>query len=305
LILVALIVIASTAVGVAADRRTGSAVRVSQLCLAAMLYALVPYVAFVSFAHLKLTVGAAVGLLAAWTGLCLAGYLAYLAGRSLGLPRRSLGALVIAVMIVNTGYLGYPVSVALLGHHALTHAVLYDQVVTGPLLFTVGFALAARFGDSERAARRRGSRGGRALLMNPPLWAAAAGLIGGPALAPHALVQIGNVVVDAFLVLGFFAVGVALSSEGRAEGGSLVRFPDQAVLIALALRFSVNSALLGLVSAAGVAIPTAYLLQAAMPTGVIGLMMAHAYGLDQRLITTAIVWSTLAVLSVATVASVV
>ncbi len=305
MILIALIVIASTAVGVAADRRVAVAGRVSRLCLTTMLYGLLPFVAFVNFAHLKLSVGGAVGLAVAWAGLLLAGSLAFLCGRFLGLPRRSIGALVIVVMIANTGYLGYPVSVALLGHGALPHAVVYDQVVSTPLVFTVGFVVAARFGDSARAAQRRSSGGGRALLMNPPLWAAAAGLIGGPALAPHLLVAIGDDVVDAFLVLGFFAVGVALSSERRAEGSSIFQAPDHPALVALALRFSVNSALLALVSGLGVAIPTVYLLQAAMPSGIIALIIAHAYGLDQSLIATAIVWSTLAVLVVATVAFVV
>jgi predicted permease len=303
LILIALIVVASTALGVGADRSVGWAGRVSRLSLTLMLYGLIPFVAFVNFAHLKLTVGAAVGLAVAWVGLGLAGYLAFLAGRSLGLPRRSLGALVIAVMIVNTGFLGYPVSVALLGHGALPHAVVYDQVVSTPLLFTVGFALGGRFGDSERAAQRREAGGARALLLNPPLWGAAIGLVGGPALAPHLLVTIGNDVVDAFIVLGFFAVGVALSSERRADGASLFQPPDRPVLIALALRFSVNSALLALVSATGTGIPNAYLLQAAMPTAINGLIIAHGYGLDQRLMATAIVWSTLAVLIVATLAS--
>jgi hypothetical protein len=43
--------------------------------------------------------------------------------------------------------------------------------------------------------------------------------------------------------------------------------------------------------------PAAYLLLAAMPTGVNALVVGHAYGLDQRLIATAIVWSTAAVLA--------
>jgi predicted permease len=298
LILVALIVIASTGVGVVADHRSAAATRASRLCLTVMLYGLIPFVSFVNFAHLRLTLGAGVGLLGAWVGLLLAGLIAYLAGRSMGLARPTLGGMIIAVMIVNTGYLGYPVSVALLGHGALTHAVAYDQVVSTPLVFTVGFGIGAAFGDPARAGPRR-SRA-RALLLNPPLLASLAGLIGGPAVAPHLLVRIGDKVIDAFLVLGFFAVGVALSSERPAEGASIFQRPDHPVLMAMALRFSVNPALLALVSSTGVAIPTAYLLQAAMPSGINGLIVAHAFGLDQRVIATAIVWTTLAALVVAT-----
>lgn len=45
------------------------------------------------------------------------------------------------------------------------------------------------------------------------------------------------------------------------------------------------------------AIPTVYLLQAAMPTGINSLIVGHAFGLDQRLIATVIVWSRLVVLA--------
>jgi predicted permease len=55
--------------------------------------------------------------------------------------------------------------------------------------------------------------------------------------------------------------------------------------------------LLVLVSAVGVAIPSVYLLQAAMPTGINSLNVGHAFGLDQRLIATMVVWSTLPVLA--------
>jgi predicted permease len=301
LILVTLVVLASTAVGVVADRRTDRAVLVSRACLRTMLYVLIPFVAFVNFAHLRLSVGGAVGLGVAWIGLALAGLIAYAVARRLGLESPAIGALILGVLVVNTGYLGYPVTVALLGHGALPRAVVYDQAVSTPLVFTLGFAIGATFGEHVSGAR--GPL--RTLLVNPPLWAAVAGLIGGPALAPHVLVSVGDNIVDAFLVLGFFTVGVALSSEGRALGVRLFERPDRAVLSAMALRFSVNPALLAVVSVAGVGIPSAYLLQAVMPSGINGLIVAHTYGLDLRLIASVIVWSTLAVLVVALAAYVV
>ena len=298
MILIALIVIASTGVGVLADRRTPLATRVSQMTLRVMLYGLLPFVAFVNFAHLRLSLGAGLGLVGAYVGLGLAGLAAWLLGRRLGLDRPGLGALIIAVILVNTGYLGLPASTVLLGRHALTHAVAYDQVISGPMVFTVGFAVGAAFGT--RARRGRGLRRSLgAFVANPPLWAALAGLMGGPSLAPQSLLDVSNVIVKAFIVLGFFAVGVALSSERREEGAGIFERPDRAVLAALAVRFSVNPALLGLLSLAGLGVPSAYLLQAAMPSGVNGLIIAHAYGLDQRLVATTIVWSTLAVLVVA------
>ena len=312
MILVAFAVTFATALGVAIDRRSERARPAAGVCLKGMLYGLIPFVAFVNFAHLKLTVGAGVGLGVAYCGLALTGFLAYVIGRRLGLARPSLGAVMIAAVVVNTGYLGYPAAVALLGHGALTHAVAYDQLVTGPFLFTAGFGIGAAFGERpapvldtsedslDAAPEDSGVRPNRwrTFAINPPLWAGIAGLIGGPAVAPHALVVISDKLIDAFLVVGFITVGTYLSSERREEGVPLFQRPDRPVLVAIGLRFTVTVALLGAAALAGLAIPSAYLLQAVMPSGVNGLIVGHSFGLDQHLLSTAIVWSTIAALAV-------
>jgi predicted permease len=58
--------------------------------------------------------------------------------------------------------------------------------------------------------------------------------------------------------------------------------------------------MLGLV-AVTVDVPDAYLVQAAMPTGINSLIVAHAYGLDLRLISAALAWSTGIVIAAALV----
>jgi predicted permease len=301
MLLVAFWVVLATAAGAFCDRHgdwSGSAARGA---LTLMLYVLLPFVAYVSFAHLQLSLGAGAGLLVAYLGLGLAGACAWLLGRRMGVAGPSLGALICTVMIVNTGYLGFPMAVALLGGHALTHAVAYDQVVSVPLVFTAGFAVGAAFGTGPRVGTAQRVR--TFLTKNPPLIAALAGLLVPASWAPHVLVTASHVVVDLLLVVGFFVVGVYLSSERRDDHAKLLELPDRRVALVLLLRFSVNPVLLGLLSLAGVAIPSAYLLQALMPSGINSLIIGHAYGLDQRLIATAIVWSTLLVLIIGTVVS--
>jgi predicted permease len=70
------------------------------------------------------------------------------------------------------------------------------------------------------------------------------------------------------------------------------------VLVAVGLRLALTPLLLAAVSATIVRLPTTYLLQAAMPSAINSLLVGHAYGLDQRLIATAIVWSTIATVTV-------
>lgn len=293
---VVLTVVLATAVGVVCEHRAAWAGALAARCLTAMLYVLVPFVSYANFAHLKISLGGGIGLLVAYAGLGLAGGFAYLLGRRSGAPRRALGALILGVILANTGYLGYPMSVALLGPPALPHAVVYDQLVSGPMVFTVGFAVGAAFGTGPQSSWR--DRGLRFLTRNPPLIAAVAGLVVPKALAPEVLVTASHVVVNVMLAVGFLVVGIYLASEREEDHASLLEVPDKLVWIGLGCRFLINPVLLAIVYSAGVAIPSAYLLQAAMPAGINGLIVGHAYGLDQRRIATMIVWSTLLALLV-------
>jgi hypothetical protein len=294
-ILVAVAVVLATAVGIFSERRSAWARPAARRVLRLMLYVMVPFVSFVNIAHLRVTVGAGVGLGFAWVVVAAIGCAAYGLGRVwLKLPDAQLGAVICSVIVVNTGYLGLPMAVALLHVRALASAVAYDQLVSGPSLFLLAFAVGAAFGEHSAGGWR--SRAKLFLTRNPPLIAVVAGLLAPPALAPAPLPAVSHVVVGALLLLGFFAVGVNLSAERRADDAPLLERPDRRVALAIALRLVTAPLLLSFLSVALVTLPSAYLLQSAMPTGINSLVVGQAYGLDQRLLATIIVWSTAAVL---------
>lgn len=292
MLIVALAVVISVMAGELSERRTARAPELARRILQLMLYVLVPFVSFVNIAHLRVTVAAGTGLVFAYLALGVAGAAAGYAGRRMGLSRPEIGALICSVILVNTGYLGLPMTVALLGPHQLGTAIAYDQLVSGPMLFIAGFGIGAAFGT--RAGEGARARARSFFARNPPLLAVVAGLLASPALAPEPLVHISRFVVAALLPLGFFVVGVNLSAERREDGAPLLERPDRRVLTAVGLRLLVTPLLLAAVSATIVTLPSAYLLQAAMPSAINSLLVGHAYGLDQRLIATAIVWSTIA-----------
>jgi malate permease and related proteins len=297
MILVALAVLASTAFGVVSEHRFAGAPRAARSALGLMLYVLVPFVSFVNIAHLRLSAGAGIGLVAAYVAIAAAGTAAWVIGtRWLRLSRPAVGALILCVVVVNTGYLGLPMAVALLGTHALGSAVGYDQIVSGPMLLLVGFAVGAAFG--VRAGNTPRERFKAFITRNPPLLAVIAGLIAPASLAPPVLVKASHVVVALLLPLGFFAVGVNLSAERREDQAPLLERPDRRVAVAVGLRVCAVPLVLAGVSALIIRLPSAYLLQAAMPTGINSLIVGHAYGLEQRLIATIIVWSTSVVMLV-------
>ncbi|TML30912.1 MAG: transporter, partial [Actinobacteria bacterium] len=70
-----------------------------------------------------------------------------------------------------------------------------------------------------------------------------------------------------------------------------------------ALRLLAAPALLYLLALPLIHLPTAYVIQAAMPTGINALVVAHAYGLELRTLAAAIAWGTAIVIVAALVAS--
>lgn len=298
MIYVVLAVVASVTAGVAAERRSSTgAQRLGRRTLDVMLYVLVPFVTFFNIAHLHITRGVGVGIGLGYAELAVVGIAAWVIGeRVLRLSRPVTGALICATVLANTGYLGLPLAVALLGPRQLGTAIAFDTLVSAPMLLFVGFAVGAAFGG--HAGDTRGERVRAYFARNPPLLAVAAGLLAPRSLAPALLVSASHVVVFALLPLGFFTLGINLAVESD-EG--VVGFPPRLtapIATVLGLRLLAAPALMLILSALVVAVPAAYLLQAAMPCGINSLIVAHAYGLDLRLVAGALAWSTAVVMVV-------
>src|SRR5689334_19660141 len=125
MVLVALTICAAVAAGLLAEARYGAAAqRAARRVLGLMLFALVPFAAFFLVARLHVTAGVVGGLGLAYVTVGGVGVLAWAIGRyGLRLAAPALGALIVSVIVVNTGYLGLPLTVALLGRDDLPAAV--------------------------------------------------------------------------------------------------------------------------------------------------------------------------------------
>src|SRR5260221_12744927 len=139
-----------------------------------MLYVLLPPVIFCNSAASNIGLGHGVCLLLGLLASSLAALTAFwVSTRILRLTRPQTGAVVCTVLSVNTGYLGYPLTVALLGRDQLSTAVLYDVLVTGPCLLLGAFAVGAALGAKAGVGPRQRVR--PFFTRNPPLTAANAG----------------------------------------------------------------------------------------------------------------------------------
>jgi len=291
-LLTLVLMVAGAAVGVESERRRPKeAVALARKLLLVMLYVLVPPVIFFNLAASSISVDNAVGIGLALVNMALVGTAVwFVCTRLLRLSPPQTGAVICGAIVANTTYLGYPLTVALLGHDHLATGVLFDVLVGGPTLMFGAFGVGAAFGT--KAGEGMSERVRAFFTRNPPLYAAVLGLLAPSALAPTVLVDASQVLALAILPLGFFAVGATLA-EGAGQGELPLPPPITApVAVATIGRLALAPALLMLLAAPLIELPSAYRLMSAMPTGINALVVSHAYGLDNRIVAETITWST-------------
>ncbi len=305
MILIIAAIVVATATGIAAERRWPErAGHDSRRALLWILYLVLPPVTFFNLVHVSFDADLGGGIALAWVATALAAAAAYLIGaRVLDLTRPQLGAVLACTLVANTAYLGYPLTIALLGSDQLGEAVAYDVAVGSPALLLGAFSAGAAFGTKAgEGARQRTSA---FFARNLPLYAAIAALLAPASLAPDVLVDISRVVVVAILPVGFFAVGAALMEDAGAEGLRMPPPVSRSTALVIAAKLLLLPALLYLLALPLIDLPDTYLLMALMPSGLNSMIVAHAYGLDLTTTAEAVTWTTAIVVVVALVASLV
>jgi len=289
---ITLTIAAATAIGFGVEHRWGelrsqlAADRVMQL----MLWILLPPIVFLNIADLHLSAGVGLGVVFGWAGMAASMLGAYAIGKwVLKLPRTSVGTMMLGAGLGNSGYLGLPFTAALFGFDDVGDAIVFDVLVSGMGLLTVGFAVGAAFGTIAEAPRDRVIA---FFTRNPALWAGLAGALAPAALSPEWAVDASRIAVFAMLPLGFFVVGVTLASE--AEEGA-VKFPPPLTLpvgVTMALKLLLFPAVVFGLSLLFIDVPDSYISQAAMACGINTVLISHVYGMDRSLAASAVAWST-------------
>ncbi|MSX01547.1 MAG: hypothetical protein F2813_00125 [Actinobacteria bacterium] len=280
-------------IGVGSERRWGEgALTLSKRLLDLLAYVALPVVVFFTVNSLAFTKGVGAGLVFGWTERIVVILLAWLIGsRLLRLPRAGTGAMMIAVGLANTGHLGIPLVALLLGSEKVGLAVTYDTAVTAPLILIGGFAIGAAFG--ERAGDTGLQRLRSFVIRNPALLALIAALLLPASFTPAWAHDLATFLAVAIAPIGFFALGVNLMIEHDQSGTRI--FPPELtapVAVALGLRLLVAPGVMLGLSNFVIEVPTTFLIQAGMASGVTGLAIGHIFGLNMKIIVGAIAWST-------------
>jgi predicted permease len=288
----ALSTLASIAAGAAIEHRSSDLARhVRLLATRLLMWLLLPFVIYVSVAHLELTSGVAIGFGAGYLVLALTGVLMWALARGpLALSRPATGASIVGVIQPNTGCFGIPLVAALHSQAELSQAAAFDALVVMPIYVIGSFGVGALFGTA------RGDTSSvrhvlETLLRQPIFYAAVIGLLVPRAWAPDVLLEPTQIAAYALIPLGFLIVGVTLAAE--AEEGML-RVPPRsrgALATVVAVRLLVPPALMALLMLA-LDVPAPFLILVACPTGVNTIVVAHETGLDLRLASSVIAVTT-------------
>lgn len=280
-----------------AHKRPDTSERFAKRLMDFVLWVIIPPVLFFNLAVFEFTSETTTALALAWVGnLLLLATAYFIATKVLDLSRPQIGAVVCASMMGNTAYLGYAFSSAALGTDALDTAIIYDIVVMLPSLIFIAFSIGAAFGTHADTPKERFKS---YFTRNPLLYTAALALIVPNSWSPEWARDITHWMVYAILPAGFFAVGIVVRHESEVDKLSFPPALTKPVAAITVLKLSFLPLFLVAISAWVAKVPTAFILQAMMPTGVNNLLLANNYGLDRKITASAIVWTTLVTVLIA------
>ena len=217
----------------------------------------------------------------------LAGYFfARLICRWCRVPAATTGALLLAAAFPNATYLGLPVLEATLGSWATSVAIQYDLFACTPLLFTLGMLTAMKYGESEQKKLSL-----VAFFKIPAVMAAIAALLLNLNHIPQP-----KFVFDVLSTLDAGVVPLMLFSLGLSlpwQKGEWRRLP-LVVPVAIIQLLLMPVAVLLLSFPVGLEgrVLTAVVIEAAMPSMVIGLVLCERFKLDSALYATAVTTTT-------------
>ena len=233
-----------------------------------------------SFAALKVVA-------AAWAVFAVLFALALAASAVLRLAPARKGGFLLASSLGNTGYLGYPLSGAVLGPAALPFAVFYDVFGTVLQLVLVGIPTARRFVQAPQEGPRALVR---ELVTFPALVAAVLGLLATNVAIPVPVSDWLGLLSKMVAPLIMISVGISLRPRGVAKSA-----PQLAILAAVKLL--VGPALVIVLGRALGLTPTLHgtaVLQAGMPSMMLTLAVGERFGLDDEFIASAVFVTTAA-----------
>ena len=201
------------------------------------------------------------------------GLVSFLILKKLGYDDKKLWSVLVTVMISNTAFMGYPVNLGIFGHEGFLRAIFCD-IATMCIFLILSFVLVIKFGGTVKKAIRK-------IALFPPLWAIVFGL-GlnilnvpiGPVLN-NTVNYLGNGAIPLIMI----SLGLSIDLAGLSRSKSMVAFTSIMKLLFFPAIAFIVVLFLGLSDLQY----TVAIVEAAMPSGMLSLILAITYNLDYQL----------------------
>ena len=204
---------------------------------------------------------------------CLLLVVAYFYCRACNYSKKTTWTIMIAASIMNTGFIGFPVSLGVFGNEGFLHAVFYD-LSTSILVVVYGIVLARQFGGNTREVVKKA-------VLFMPIWGVIFGLIFNVFDIP--LTYTVETILDYFgnATIPLIMLSIGLSLDFRNVGKHL---KDSLVVsvIKLVIAPVIIFVLATWLNVRGMALNIA-VLESGMSTAGNALVLAIEYGLDADL----------------------
>ena len=201
------------------------------------------------------------------------GIVSYFILKQLKFDDVTLWSVLVTVMIANTAFMGYPVTLGIYGNAGFLRAIFCDMATLCTFLL-LSFVLILRFGGTVKTAVRK-------IALFPPLWAVVLGLgfnILGIPIGPvvdHTVNYLGQGAIPLIMI----ALGLSINFEALSRSRSMIVFTSIMKLALFPFVAFLIASWLGLVNLEH----SVSIVEAAMPSGMMSLLLAITYKLDYEL----------------------
>ena len=201
------------------------------------------------------------------------GLVSYFILRQLKLDDITLWSVLVTVMIANTAFMGYPVTLGIFGQEGFLRAIFCD-IATLCIFLILSFVLIMKFGGTVKTAVKK-------ITFFPPLWAVILGLG-----FNFFSIPIGPVIDNTVNYLGQGAIPLIMIALGLSIDFSAIRRSKSMIVFTSIMKLAffpfvafVAASQLGLIDLQF----KISIVEAAMPSGMMSLLLAITYKLDYEL----------------------
>lgn len=201
------------------------------------------------------------------------GFISYVILKQFIDDERILWSVLVTVMIANTAFMGYPVNLGIFGQTGFLRAIFCD-IATLATFLLLSFVLILKFGGTVKTAFKK-------IAFFPPLWAVVLGILFNLLHIP-----IGPVLDNTVNYLGQGAIplimvtlGLSIDFSALSRSRRMIAFTSVMKLAVFPFVAFLIANYLGLVNLEY----TVSIVEAAMPSGMMSLLLAVTYKLDYEL----------------------